>query len=731
MLDRRPLGPPYFLALVTFLLLGLACAGPGAFGPRISEQERADYDAALALEAANPAAAAAALEAFVEQWPESALADDASEELARIALGQGRGDDAFRWLYHIIDAYPNGDKVDAARVRLARWEFRRGQIGEARRLASAANIRNLSDADLRSYYLLQAQLAVDPVERLEHLSRLRKLAQDAYEDVAEDPTSPVAERLRSTLATSDDEIDSVIDQMSDEMLERAADSLSGRIPAARTRLVLARRALDAGDFQRAADLLARARRHDLSEGDVERVASLELRLGLGADYAAGAAYLPTFREAAASPQPDLGRAMGTIGVVLPLSGQFQDFGEASLRGILLAAQIFDAEIVAGEDEDQSLTFTGGQYREQPPEAPEAGEFEHPAVRIVVRDTEGNPDKAAAAVRELAEDPTIVAIIGPLTSASSESAAVAADDADVPLIALTSRQSVPRERDYVFRLGTTPDDEVGFLVEYAFETLGARNFAVLYPRSRYGRGMRTRYWDAVRERGGTIVAASSYEPDATDFSDPIRNMIGYALLTPNEYAAMQERDQALRRGRRLEPESMALLRDVVYTMMGPEGEPLPPIVDFDALFIPDSYQKITLIAPQLAFHEIHDVQLLGSSDWNDPQLVRIGRGHVRGAVISTPFNAQSKFEIVQAFVARYRDSYGEDPDSFSSHGFDAASLVLRELAMGHDTRPQVRDGMLRVHGYPGTSGVISMQSDGNARKRPFLLEVRGSRIVGLD
>ena len=177
--------------------------------------------------------------------------------------------------------------------------------------------------------------------------------------------------------------------------------------------------------------------------------------------------------------------------------------------------------------------------------------------------------------------------------------------------------------------------------------------------------------------------------------------------------------------------MALMRTIVYSMMGPEAEPLPPIVDFDALFIPDSYQKITLIAPQLAYHEIKDVQLLGSSDWNDPDLVRIGRGHVRGAVISTPFHAQSKFEIVRRFVEAYRERFGGDPDGFSSHGFDAASLVMRELAMGHDSRPQVRDGILRVHGYPGVSGVISMQSDGNARKRPFLLGVRGSRIVGLD
>ena len=111
-------------------------------------------------------------------------------------------------------------------------------------------------------------------------------------------------------------------------------------------------------------------------------------------------------------------------------------------------------------------------------------------------------------------------------------------------------------------------------------LGAKSFAVLYPRSRYGRGMRTRYWDAVRERGGRLVAAASYEPDATDFNEPIRSMVGYNLLTENEKVALSERERALRRGRRLEPEDAALLRNVLYKQMGPEAVPLPPLVDFE-------------------------------------------------------------------------------------------------------------------------------------------------------
>ena len=167
------------------------------------------------------------------------------------------------------------------------------------------------------------------------------------------------------------------------------------------------------------------------------------------------------------------------------------------------------------------------------------------------------------------------------------------------------------------------------------------------------------------------------------------------------------------------------------MIGPEGDPLPPIVDFDALFIPDSHDKIVLIAPQLAFHELTGVQLLGPGEWNHPDLVEIGREHVAGAVISTPFDPASRFPFVTDFVERYREAFGEEPGPIAAHAFDAAHLVLVQLAAGEITRETVRDGILRTRDYPGASGLMSVRADGNARKRPFLLQVQRGRILPLD
>ena len=171
--------------------------------------------------------------------------------------------------------------------------------------------------------------------------------------------------------------------------------------------------------------------------------------------------------------------------------------------------------------------------------------------------------------------------------------------------------------------------------------------------------------------------------------------------------------------------------MAYSILGPEGEPLPPRVDFDALFIPDSHEKVALIAPQLAFHDLSDVQLLGPSGWNHPDLLQIARNHVRGAVIATPFYLSSHFPFVSEFVDRYIETFELEPDSYSAHAFDAAQILFRLYEDGVRTRKGVREGVLAVRSYPGVSGVFTLLPDGNARKRPFLLGVRGGRFISLD
>jgi branched-chain amino acid transport system substrate-binding protein len=664
----------------------LACAGgrgPLATAPPAAEREA--YAAAMASLPRDPAGAERRLSEFLLRYPESSLADDAGLELARIALTRGEREKAATRLRTVVERHPDGDRSDSARVELAQLEAARGKKEIAASELSRVRLAKLPPEERRVAYRVLADTASDPVASLRWRARLRA-----------EETDP--ERI----ARIDAEIDRALDGFSAADLDRAAEQLGDQTPAARALARRAELALAQGDLETARRSWEAARRRDLAGPDAARVAAVGERIARSERGVFDTADLPTFAQAARAPSPDTAGATGTIGVVLPLSGSFAPFGEESLQGILLAAGLFDATSVS-------------QSR----------------VKLKIRDTAGRPELAAEAVRELAADDEVSAIIGPLLSGESEAAAAAADAARVPLLALSSREEIAHGRSFVFRLRTTPQQEIAALVDHAVRDLGAQRFAILYPRDRYGNGAHKLFWEAVEQAGGRVTAVASYDPSANDFADPIRQLLGYSMLSPAEESALAQRANLERRARRLPPQAAAKLREQARALTGPGGTPLPPIVDFDVLFIPESYEKVVLIAPQLAFHEAFGMRLAGTSGWYHPDLLELGRRHVAGARFSSMFFPDSPLPNAKEFARRYPLVFSSAPGPFAAQGYDAAQLVLLQLARGDRSRSAVRDGILAVRGFPGASGVLSMGEDGNARKRPFLLGVENDQLVQVN
>lgn len=705
------------------IAFSLACSGPSRAPQPVPDEQRAAYDAALRKRFADPAAARSGLEAFIVRYPASPMADDAALRLAEQAFADGRQDDGLRWLGSILTQYPGSDGEPVARLRLAQLEYARDRKVAARGLLDPVDLRRLPADDARAALELKVSLAQTPVERMRYLARLSAVLRDAESRPQRGTTTTSLDTQRRDVERR---IGDLVAAAAVPELEAMLDELDRRSPAPAIALELARRAVESGDVDDAEEKLDRADR--LAENDEQRanVQMLERRLeerpagGTQASNPAPAELAP-LRELSEYTRPDTRGARGTVGVVLPLSGDFAEFGEACLRGILLAAGVFEPR----ENGADAMPEDGAVLRVS------ASESDRLALRVVVRDSGSDPARAAEAVRELAAIEDVVAILGPIFSDEALAAAEAAEAAGVPLVTLSNREDVTQGRRFVMRTRTTPSDEIGVLVDYAVDQLSARRFGVLYPKTRYGRGMRKLYADAVAARGAKLVTLASYSPEETDFSNVIKEMVGFRFLTAGERQAIAARDKAVEAARSLPPAQAARARSEAFAKPGPSGEPLPPIVDFDVLFIPDSADSIAMIAPGLALQGVRDVRLLGSSDWLDESLLRGADRHIAGAVVSAPFYVGSDVGVVREFVEAYRSTFALEPEAYAAQGFDAANLVLQQLAAHRRDRVGVRDGMLAVRAFPGASGSLTMLPDGNARRRPFLLEVSGQRFVPLD
>ncbi len=670
-------------AAVALLLAALGCATPQA----PDGGARSPYDRALSQLATDRAAGIEALEAYVEANPRAALADDAGLRLAELALEDGDEVEAERRLRTVIERQPTGDRTDEARLLLAQQLLRQDRVGESYRTAAAIRLSLLPQAERREAHRFLADLAS---ARGEVAARLRWLGR-----VRED--QPDAEAARAI----DREIDAIVERMDDHTLEVTAAQLGKRVPAARLRLRQAELAVLEGRIDDATSLLAEAERLPLTPPDVPRAQELAARVAGGGITGSLLGELPGSGEDAALIFDPTGSS-GTLGAVLPLTGPYAAFGEESLQGIALALGLF------------------GQDGPRPS-----------GLRLVVRDSAGDPDRAAAAVAELATDPELLAIVGPLLGGTAASAGPVAEAHGVPLLTLTRRDGVAETGRSVLRLGGSPQVEAELLADYATNTLGGKRFALLYPDDSYGRALRGRFWEAVEARGGEVVGVARYEVGATDFAGPIRDLLGFTLLSRAEKTALADRSKMLKRAKRLPPEAAAELRQEAWEMTGPDEEPLPPFLDFDTLFVPDTYEAVALIAPHLAFHDVRGVRLLGPSGWNAPELVEIGGRHLNGAVFTAAFFAESQRPQVVDFTGRYQGAYARVPTYVAAQAFDAANLALVQIQLGRTDRARLLEGLLGSAGFPGVTGPTTLDAEGVARRRPLLLGVDRGQIVSID
>ncbi len=391
----------------------------------------------------------------------------------------------------------------------------------------------------------------------------------------------------------------------------------------------------------------------------------------------------------------------TIGVLLPLSGYWGTYGRWARQAIELA-------------------------------------FQGSSVRLVFKDTKGDPARASQMVRELVLSEGVMGVLGPVLKAESSAAAVEAQRMGVPLLTPSRVKGVTEYGPFVFRNGITYRAEVAALVEYAMEIRGMRRFAILAPRHPYGEELTQHFWDEVEARGGEIRGIENYAADATTFSGQVK-----ALVARDNLDARSDYHKALRECKK-QPDSYRKAR-----CREKARKNLKPLVDFDGLFIPDSARAIRMIAAALAAEDIiveqdprrlrilertlgrkvNPVTLLGTGGWNSPKITESTGRTVENAVFPDGFFVGADNKQVASFVRAYREKYQGTPKLYPQAVFFDSAKILRTIF--EKQRPQSREDLrtqLRsVHNYPGVTGKTSFARGNDAQKELLMLTIKNGSI----
>jgi branched-chain amino acid transport system substrate-binding protein len=356
-----------------------------------------------------------------------------------------------------------------------------------------------------------------------------------------------------------------------------------------------------------------------------------------------------------------------IGCVLPLSGKYGDLGNKALDAILLAAGTFD---------EKSMS----------------------PWKIIVEDSNGLPEGTRVAITNLVKNKNVIAIIAIAGSAEALDAAREAQKQKVPIILITAKEGVTDEGDYVFQHFLTPSQQIKALAKYAMDSLNCATISILYPKDDYGTEMVKYFRKEIAPFGGKVLRAIPYNTIQTDFTEEIDKVTNYAI-------------RAAKKANADKPETKVSVS-----------------VDFDAIFIPDSYRRVKMITSQLEFYDVKGIKLLGTSLWNSPDLMKKGAEYLEGAVFADSFFVNSFYPEANDFVDIYYSTYSREPENIEALAYDTMEIIFSVLEDKEvQTREQFIGGLRRVGNYKGVTGSISFSEDRVARKTAFIIRVRNGKL----
>jgi ABC-type branched-subunit amino acid transport system substrate-binding protein/outer membrane protein assembly factor BamD (BamD/ComL family) len=318
------------------------------------------------------------------------------------------------------------------------------------------------------------------------------------------------------------------------------------------------------------------------------------------------------------------------------------------------------------------------------------------ISLVVRDAQNEPELAIRSFEELTKNEGVLAIVGPLGSQSAKAVAPMANKWNVPMLALTQKEDEMIDNAYVLHIFLDNRELLRTLVKHCREKLGYSRFAALYPDDRYGQKLSKIFAEVVKEQGGNLLASIPYKEKGTDFKDSIQKLMNVAKQN-----------------------------------VPPSGVDATP---FEALFIPDQVQTVSLIAPQLPYYNVIGATLLGTNLWGEGPLVQVGGSYVEQALFATPFYAESQSPRVRAFRERYQAVYHTQPSYLEAQAYDALMLFFQArstLRSAYLDRTSLLQNLLQIRGYEGVAGTYSFLPDGELKRDYLLFQVLNGQLTQLS
>lgn len=303
------------------------------------------------------------------------------------------------------------------------------------------------------------------------------------------------------------------------------------------------------------------------------------------------------------------------------------------------------------------------------------------VELVSYDDENVAEKAAAAAELVISDESICAVAsGHYTSSVALVGAPLYQEAGIVCISNSaSHPDYSATGDYIFRNNLTEEDELHFAFQMPV-IAEAKKVGIVSIMSDFGQLVTEDFEKWAGEYGGKLgfeISCVTYFTDGTvDFSPNISELIDAGCDT------------------------------VIFTA---------------------EYNNLAAFAQQ--YRKLNtDAKLIGLMTCYNGALIDLAGNAVEGMYLYSCLNPNSEDEIVQNFVAEYKEEYGAEPDFIAANAYDSVYMLKAAIEKCNSTdRAAIKDALYEVS-ITGTQGELKFDANGDVKKVAVAFRIEDQKFV---
>lgn len=305
----------------------------------------------------------------------------------------------------------------------------------------------------------------------------------------------------------------------------------------------------------------------------------------------------------------------------------------------------------------------------------AGDY---TIEYVTADDRNDATEAVNVATKLITQDGVKAIVGSVTSKTTIAASQLANDNKVVMISGTGTSPKvtvdnDKRKDFIFRACFIDPFQGTVAAKFATETLKAKTAAILYDQGNdYTIGLSNFFKEQFTKNGGQILAMEAYAQGDVDFAAVLTNI---AKQKP------------------------------------------------DILYLPDYYQKVSLIGKQAREKGINAI-FLGGDGWDSTEL---DYKTMEGGYFTSHYSPDDPRPEVKTWVDSYKNKYNAVPDAFATLGYDATNLLLNAIRTANSDDPtKIKDALQASNEFAAVTGKLTFDKDGNPIKPAVILQIKDGK-----